>query len=89
MHESFPNASSLVFGQHGNRTEAVPILATVRNGYRREGYMAHYFSVNFRDKRNSESPRCPQRIDYEVLCLITDGKIRKSRFGDMGDCFDI
>jgi hypothetical protein len=79
----------LAFGQHRNGAEAVPILATVRNGYRRESYMPNHFPVNFRDQGNSESIGGSQRINYKVFCLITDGMILKSRFGDTSDCSNI
>ena len=40
MNNGFSNALLLIFRQHGDRTETIPIQASVGNSYGREGYMA-------------------------------------------------
>lgn len=68
-----PDALLLEFGNHADRAERVPIRAAVGDPDRRKGDMADHDPIRFGDQRHRQGAALAQRLDDEVLGLVTEG----------------
>ena len=87
--ERFPDALPLVLGQHGDRTQAVPMRVAVGHRDGRERDVAHHVPTQLRHQRDAECPGGPQGIDDELFRVIAVRARLECRFGDLGTYLDI
>ena len=89
LDKGFANADLLVFGQDGNRTEAVPVLGAIRNAYRRKRDVADNLSIDFHHERKGQRAGRPQGLYNMLFRVMADGKRLEGRDRDVGDRLDI